>query len=843
MKRLLFLVAIFALVFTLCSCGGATADGSGTSNDDAGNVTPDNGDTKPDNPPHEHNFVNGECSCGEKDPTYVPPHEHNFVNGECSCGEKDPTYVPPHEHNFVNGECSCGEKDPTYVPPHEHNFIDGKCECGEVDPNYVPALKEITGVTFDNKTVTYNGKEQSIEISGTLPKGVSVTYSNASGVDANTYNATATLSGDGYATTVLSAKLIINKADITGIKFESYTGTYNGSEQMVIIMDALPSGTSVTYENNKAFNAGTYKAIATITGKNYNTLVLSADLIIKKADISGVSFADKTVTYNGKEQSIAISGTLPKGVSVTYSNASGIDANTYNATATLSGDNYNTQTLSAKLIINKADITSISADSEQTVRENGKLQKPEYKGSLPDRVYVKYYFDGVEDVGVASVGSYNVLIVFYGDNYNTLSISVNLTIQENIDWSAYATKIINAFGSIPDPWSFLPDSFTKNTFCTSATMNYDDFVSVSDIPTNGMGKQLHMVYSVVTKADTALGYVNTVYGSMNVIKSLYTAFLDSSPEDYKSFSDTAMGITFTITITEDQYILSAMVGNVEVVIFSDLDDETYGARIQLTKTTVLKYTVSGESLTIAIDILDSVASMLTFARNNGQTVGMIYEYATIGGVDIIANSSMLQVGDQYTVIIGTKGDFLIGSEGRNSEVYDNKTGKFVGAEVREDTKTGVYNTYWFPLNTLLGVDSIKKLDEANKTNPDTIWINGCEDTLHSKLYLGLSLKAGSRRFDIEFKDTYFFTYDEEKGKYTETCMEIPMLFIQEEKIDDFIDDFSNANEVALNEEKVMLIVSDSVREAIATGYNKLLPVYDENKDLITKEVIQNFCKS
>ena len=49
----------------------------------------------------------------------TPPHEHEFVNGECSCGESDPNFVPPHEHNFVNGTCSCGEKDPNYQEPKE----------------------------------------------------------------------------------------------------------------------------------------------------------------------------------------------------------------------------------------------------------------------------------------------------------------------------------------------------------------------------------------------------------------------------------------------------------------------------------------------------------------------------------------------------------------------------------------------------------------------------------------------------------------------------------------------------------------------------------------------------
>ena len=44
----------------------------------------------------------------------------------------------PHEHNFVEGKCECGETDPNYQPPHEHNFVEGKCECGETDPNYQP---------------------------------------------------------------------------------------------------------------------------------------------------------------------------------------------------------------------------------------------------------------------------------------------------------------------------------------------------------------------------------------------------------------------------------------------------------------------------------------------------------------------------------------------------------------------------------------------------------------------------------------------------------------------------------------------------------------------------------
>ena len=44
--------------------------------------------------------------------------------------------ILPHQHNFVEGKCECGEIDPEYVAPHVHEFVNGKCECGEVDPSF-----------------------------------------------------------------------------------------------------------------------------------------------------------------------------------------------------------------------------------------------------------------------------------------------------------------------------------------------------------------------------------------------------------------------------------------------------------------------------------------------------------------------------------------------------------------------------------------------------------------------------------------------------------------------------------------------------------------------------------
>ena len=89
--------------------------------------------------PHEHEFVEGECKCGEKDPNYVPPHTHEWSEAtcteaqKCECGQEQGTALG---HEFNAGACTrCGAADPDYAP-HTHKFVEGKCECGEEDPSY-----------------------------------------------------------------------------------------------------------------------------------------------------------------------------------------------------------------------------------------------------------------------------------------------------------------------------------------------------------------------------------------------------------------------------------------------------------------------------------------------------------------------------------------------------------------------------------------------------------------------------------------------------------------------------------------------------------------------------------
>ena len=119
---------------------------------------------------------------------------------------------------------------------------------------------------------------------------------------------------------------------------------YNRTAQTGVV-----EGTGFTLAGNVATNAGSYTAKATLRPgfewSDGSTTTKSISWRIAKAtyDMSGITFADATYTYDGSLFTIEISGTLPKGVTVEYANNSQTEVGVYLATASFTGDseNYN----------------------------------------------------------------------------------------------------------------------------------------------------------------------------------------------------------------------------------------------------------------------------------------------------------------------------------------------------------------------------------------------------------------------------------------------------------------------------------------------------------------------
>lgn len=130
--------------------------------------------------------------------------------------------------------------------------------------------------------------------------------------------------------------------------------------------------------DGKPVNAGSYKLFVSVAeSENYARLEETVYFTIKKAtyDMVGVTFEDKTVTYNGEVHNITVTGTLPKGVTVSYSEG-GKNVGEYDVTATFSGNaNYNAiDPMTAKLTISAKAVTVVWSNTELTY--SGEAQMP-----------------------------------------------------------------------------------------------------------------------------------------------------------------------------------------------------------------------------------------------------------------------------------------------------------------------------------------------------------------------------------------------------------------------------------------------------------------------------------
>ncbi len=303
---------------------------------------------------------------------------------------------------------------------------------------------DMSNVKFEDKFITYDGKEHTLEITGTLPEGVTVTYSKNTLVDVGILKVTASFKGDYEHYNEIpdmSATLTITKADydMSNVKFEDKTFTYDGNKHSLAITGTLPKGVEVIYENNGLTNVGSVEVIAKFIGdfNNYNDIpTMSATLTISKAtyDMSGISFESKTFTYNGSEYNLSIKGRLPKGVSVIYENNGKTNVGEYKVIAKFIGDglNYNPiPDMTATLTIIKGDYDlSHVVFEDKTVPYDGKEHTLEIMGALPKGVSVTYTNNKLTEIG-----SIKVTAVFTGDyeNYNVIkSKTATLTIVKGV---------------------------------------------------------------------------------------------------------------------------------------------------------------------------------------------------------------------------------------------------------------------------------------------------------------------------------------------------------------------------------------------------------------------------
>ena len=133
---------------------------------------------------------------------------------------------------------------------------------------------------------------------------------------------------------------------VAGVTFSGATYVYDGTSKSLVISGTLPEGVSVSYEGNGQVNAGSYIVTAKFTDTTGNYIVpadMTAMLTITKAPLTNVFFENAAYSYDGTEKFLAITGTLPAGVSVNYEGNGKTEPGTHAVVATFADTtgNYN----------------------------------------------------------------------------------------------------------------------------------------------------------------------------------------------------------------------------------------------------------------------------------------------------------------------------------------------------------------------------------------------------------------------------------------------------------------------------------------------------------------------
>lgn len=183
--------------------------------------------------------------------------------------------------------------------------------------------------------------------------------------------------------------LIITPADLDIIMETEQTVIYNGLEHEIeasLNVDDTQIILIEYYINEEwrsdvlPVDAGTYKFRVTAggTATNYNELVKEGTLIITPGEFNTVvKLYDKTVTYDGNNQTLEISGQLEEGLSVSYEyylgeeklNTLPVNVGIYTVKAILvsNSPNHKDKVLTATLTIEKAEITDDMYETSLTV--------------------------------------------------------------------------------------------------------------------------------------------------------------------------------------------------------------------------------------------------------------------------------------------------------------------------------------------------------------------------------------------------------------------------------------------------------------------------------------------
>ena len=419
--------------------------------------------------------------------------------------------------------------------------------------------------------------------------------------------------------------------------------------------------------------------------------------------------------------------------------------------------------------------------------------------------------------------------------------------NETIDIKGLLSALLNGYQL--NPYEYLPEAmrldYSANLVdAEDIVTDYSSFVNVSDI-SYGFGEQWYMVLENINQSMTFFNALTVVESLSASSITAFNNYFDKNPQDTANyeFENGSYNITinfdgeviyYVVEYTANLPVIGEVTAQIALAMIAETGEKS--VRIQLGDANALAYTVRENSYDFAIRYLGVRRAMFSVARDSeGNVSGKIYEYLTVSSLET-SSAAEFYITDQYVSVVGNKADGLIGFSNTICELYDVNSGKMLGYEVNEVAeKLGItvnFDTLWFTLDMVDGINSIKYV-AATDSSAAKLYVNGLGKEWAYKTVGGFSLASFSRRYDIEFRTQYVTSYDPTTKEYTVHKIQVPMLFVQEEYFDTLTDDIKAENKNV----NASVAIADLALEQLMNDYETLIPVFVENKELYTVELI------
>lgn len=549
---------------------------------------------------------------------------------------------------------------------------------------------------------------------------------------------------------------------------------------------------------------------------------------------TGVTFENAEFTYDGQPHSLTVSGNVPQNTEIKYENNGQTNAGNYTVKATLNKDNYESKTLSATLTINKAEFTGITFESKKFIYLGG-THSLAVEGNIPENTKVEYSNNDKKEVG-----EYTVTATLTNPNYITKTLTATLTITAKME---IAKSVVNSLLVKPDPWSFLPDTFSPSNMAYSQMPvgGMEDFannVQVGNIAKRSIGKQFNVLYEGLCDAASTINKIDGLFNVGATIADAYQTFINNNPNNYATFSGEVGGFKIKIILDGDTSTLLAGNSSINIELSYDAESGTRIGRLQVTNGYVMKYTSDENSLKFAVrKTVQDVGNLkqIEFVRDNNAIAGYLREF-TGTETKNLKTTGVIASNDLYTVIMSDKReteDLIINGY---EEVYSSKTGEYLGGRVQETIKVVNYDTLWLHLSDVQGFQSVRVDDKTNGLNIDSVYING-QNTVFATKRVNPLLPTSSRRFDVEMKEVWYVVAKttDNKTEYEQIKTLIPMLFVQTEQTSSFSADVKEKNSYMPD-----MVLPTAKINTVNTYYSTLKELFDTVKDNVTYAVVQEY---